>query len=145
MNKQKRLAEILVVDDDHVALHLATSIFARSNITNELHLCSSGEGALDFLYKRNGYEDVPTPDVIYLDLILPGISGTEVLETITTDVNLKHIPVIMLTNSDASVNIEFSSKLGASGYISKPLTTLNIMETILHNDVIKVDFMVDCD
>jgi CheY-like chemotaxis protein len=82
---------------------------------------SDGAEALKFLEQRPPYADAPRPGLVLLDLNLPGHSGIEVLERIKTDDELKQIPVLMLTSSDASDDIEAAYQNHANAYLVKPI------------------------
>jgi len=96
-----KLAEILLVEDNEGDIELTKEAFEEAKFRNNLYIAKDGDEALDFLFKRNGYEGVSTPDVILLDLNLPGTDGREVLETIKGNEKLRRIPVIVLTSSKA--------------------------------------------
>jgi len=83
---------------------------------------SSGEEGLDFLYQRDKYSSgVPRPDLILLDLNMPGMGGKEFLRQMKEDEDLKTIPVVILTTSDSDQDILDSYNLQASGYVKKPV------------------------
>jgi CheY-like chemotaxis protein len=86
-----------------------------------LSVVSDGEEALAFLYRRGPYTTAPRPDLILLDLNLPRRSGREVLAEIKVDENLRRIPVVVLTSSEAEQDILASYDLNANCYITKPV------------------------
>ena len=133
-----RAAQILLVDDDRLALQLGKLVFRRANITNDLHTVDSGVAALDFLMKRNGYEGAVDIDLIYCDLHMTDLMGTELLEIIQGDPELSHIPVIMVTSSDIESDMDMASEFGAIAYISKPLNADKVMETVLMGEKLKM-------
>jgi len=133
-----RVAQIMLVDDDRLALQHAKLVFNRAKITNVLHSVESGIEALDFLLKRNGYEDAVDIDLIYCDLHMNDLMGTELLEIIQSEPKLSHIPVIMITSSESEADIDMASEFGAIAYIPKPLNVNKIMETILLDHKIKI-------
>jgi CheY-like chemotaxis protein len=90
----------------------------------------NGEDALNFLYKRGEYTTAPTPNLILLDMNLPKINGLEILETIKTDKDLKTIPVIILSGSEADKDIKGSYELNANTYISKSFDTKELFKKI---------------
>ena len=122
---------VLVIDDDTIALSLAKIIFKKSGVVNTVHYIEGGEAALDFLKKRNGYEDAPNICLIYCDLHMPRFNGIELLEYLQSDPDLAGTPVIMLTSSNASTDIDVADSLGAVGWIEKPLSVEKIRESIL--------------
>lgn len=117
-------AIILLVEDDPGDQKLVKISLKRQRIANELHIVSSGEEALDFLYQRGKYKyngGTPRPDLILLDLNMPGMGGKEFLRRIKKDEDLKKIPVVILTTSDSERDIIDSYHLQASGYVKKPV------------------------
>ncbi len=115
---------ILIVEDSDVDYETTLRAFKNSNMTNPVKRCEDGEEALDYLFQRNGYSDTkksPRPDLILLDLNLPGTDGREVLGDIKNDPALKTIPVIVLTTSADDKDIDKCYKTGANSYILKPV------------------------
>jgi len=112
---------ILLVEDNPGDARLTQEAFKDSRVYNELSTVVDGEQALDYLFKRNGYEDIILPDIVLLDLNLPKIDGREVLEQIKQDPVVKLIPVIVLTTSEAETDIIRMYKLHANAYIKKPV------------------------
>lgn len=113
---------ILLVEDDPGDQKLVTVSLENQRIANELHIVDSGEEALDFLYHRGDYDSgTPRPDLILLDLNMPGIGGKEFLRRIKKDEKFKKIPVVILTTSDSEQDILDSYMLQASGYVKKPV------------------------
>ena len=102
-------------------------------MANPVQRCEDGEEALDYLYQRNQFSDKdksPRPDLILLDLNLPGTDGREVLEEIKKDPKLKTIPVIVLTTSSDDKDIEKCYQAGANSYIQKPVDLQGFFEAI---------------
>ena len=143
MNKKYRKAVILIVEDDSVMFQLAEIMFKRANVVNSIQHVGDADAALDFLYKRNGYEDAPTPDLVYLDMYMPRMKGTELLQIMYEDPELSKIPTMMLTSSEADIDMEVAKEYGAVGYVMKPLSPAKIMETYLYNEKIKLQFVVE--
>ena len=115
-------AIVLLVEDDPGDQKLVKISLKRQRIANELHIVSSGEEALDFLYQRGKYNGgTPRPDLILLDLNMPGMGGKEFLKRLKKDEDLKKIPVVILTTSDSERDIIDSYHLQASGYVKKPV------------------------
>lgn len=114
--------DILLVEDNEGDVLLSQIAFKDSVYDCQLHVASDGELAMDFLYQRNEFTDSPTPDIVLLDLNLPKKSGLSVLEDIKNDPNLKRIPVVIMTSSQANTDIVSGYNLQASGYIIKPLS-----------------------
>ena len=113
--------EILLVEDNEGDVGLVEEVFEDAKIRNVLHVADDGEEAMLFLKRESPYKDVPTPDIILLDLNLPQKDGREVLEEIKIDENLKRIPVVILTTSKAEEDIIKSYDLHANSYITKPV------------------------
>lgn len=130
MNREVRLAEILLVEDNEGDIELTREAFEEAKFRNSLHIAEDGDEALDYLFKRNGYEGAIVPDIILLDLNLPGTDGREVLEVIKVDPALKRIPVIVLTSSQADKDIVESYDLHANCYIVKPVNATKFMDVV---------------
>ncbi len=130
MSEKIKLAEILLIEDNEGDVELTREAFEEARFKNNLHIAKDGDVALDFLFKRNKFEDAPTPDIILLDLNLPRTNGREVLEEVKSDENLKSIPVIVLTSSKADKDIIESYQLQANCYIVKPVDAVKFIEVI---------------
>jgi len=114
---------ILLVEDDPADQKLIKTSLKHQRIANDLRIVNSGEEALDFLYHRGNYaKDTSRPELILLDLNMPGMGGKEFLKRIKDDENLKQLPVVILTTSDSERDMTNSYTLQASGYVSKPVT-----------------------
>jgi len=113
--------EILLVEDNPGDARLTREALAQSKIRNRLHLVRDGEEALAFLHHEGQFRDVPVPDLILLDLNLPRRDGREVLEDVKKHPDLKHIPVVILTSSQAEEDILRSYRLHANCFITKPV------------------------
>ena len=114
---------ILLVEDDPADQKLIKTSLKNQRLANDLYVVSSGEEGLDFLHQCGDYSNgCPRPDLILLDLNMPGMGGKEFLKRIKNDENLKQIPVVILTTSDSERDIIDSYKLQASGYVHKPVT-----------------------
>lgn len=123
--------QILLVEDDPADQKLTRISLENNKVANKLHIVSSGEEALDFLYHRGPFEQgAPRPDLILLDLNMPGIGGQEVLKLIKEDEDLRTIPVIILTTSDAEEDIVRSYKMHANGYIKKPVDIVGFQQVV---------------
>nr|QNO55305.1 putative methanogenesis regulatory protein FilR2 [Methanosarcinales archaeon ANME-1 ERB7] len=115
-------ATILLVEDDPGDQKLITVSLKNQKIGNKVYTADSGEEAMDFLYLRDKYSDcAPQPDLILLDLNMPGMGGKEFLRRIKGDEKMKTIPVIILTSSDSDEDILDTYNLHASGYVKKPV------------------------
>ena len=114
-------AEIVLVEDNPGDVVLTQEAFKQAKINNNIHVAPDGEIALEMLYKQGEYTQLATPDIILLDLNLPKVDGREVLEKIKADDELKRIPVVVLTSSQADADILQTYDLHASSYIVKPV------------------------
>lgn len=141
MVSDARLAEILLVEDNEGDIELTKEAFEEAKFRNNLLIAEDGDAALDILFKRNGHEDAPTPDIVLLDLNLPGTDGREVLEHIKANSSLKKIPVIVLTSSKADKDIIDSYELHANCYIVKPVNANKFMEVVQRVENFWVDIV----
>ena len=115
------VVDVLLVEDDPGDVVLIKEAFEFNKVHNALHVVSDGVQALDFLYRRNGHEGAPRPDLVLLDLNLPRKDGREVLEEVKADKDLRTIPVVVLTTSEADEDILRSYDLHANAYVTKPV------------------------
>lgn len=116
-------AIILLVEDDAGDQKLIKQSLRNEQIANELKIANDAEEALGYLKRSKlGDEQCPLPDLVLLDLNMPGLEGKTVLKAMKTDPELDTIPVVILTTSDSEKDILESFKLQASGYIRKPIT-----------------------
>jgi chemotaxis family two-component system response regulator Rcp1 len=113
--------DVLLVEDHLGDIRLVKESFRDSKRSIHLHIAYDGMEAMAFLKREGAYADAPRPDIILLDLNLPKMDGREVLARIKDDVSLKSIPTVVLTTSEAEVDVAKAYELHASFYISKPL------------------------
>lgn len=116
-----KIVDILVIEDNPGDARLIKEVLGSNNILCELHVAIDGIEAMDFLYQKKEFTHAPRPDLIFLDLNLPRMDGREVLAKIKTDINLKQIPVIVMTTSQAEEDILKSYNLHANCYVTKPM------------------------
>ena len=116
-----KVIEILLVEDNPGDARLTREALAQSKVRNNLHHARDGEEALDFLRGSGPGGQHPHPDLILLDLNLPRRHGREVLEEIKSDPALMHIPVVILTSSQAEEDILRSYQSHANCFITKPV------------------------
>lgn len=116
-----RPIEILLVEDSAADIRLTVEALKEGKVKNHLSIARDGEETLDFLRQQNGHENAPRPDLILLDLNLPKKDGREVLQEIKADPNLKRIPVVVMTTSQAEEDIIKAYNLSANCYITKPV------------------------
>lgn len=112
--------DILLVEDNPGDARLTREALAASGVRNRLYDVRDGDQALAFLRREVGFESAPTPDLVLLDLNLPRRGGREVLEDMKQDPSLKHIPVVVLTSSQADEDVLGSYRLHANCFITKP-------------------------
>jgi CheY-like chemotaxis protein len=127
--------EILLVEDNPGDVRLTREAFRDGKIGNRLHVTSDGVEAMAFLRKEGTHAGAPTPDLVLLDLNLPKKSGLEVLDEIKHDNQLKHIPVVILTSSQAEQDVLLSYRLCANAYVTKPVDLeqfLRVVQSIEH-------------
>ncbi len=113
--------EILLVEDNIGDIRLTEEALKESRLIVNLSIARDGMEAIQFLHHQGQFADKPTPDLILLDLNLPRKDGREVLEDIKNDVELKRIPVVVLTTSEAESDVLTIYGLHANCYISKPV------------------------
>jgi chemotaxis family two-component system response regulator Rcp1 len=120
--QQIRKIKILMVEDNPMDALLTAEILSETeDVDYQVDTVSDGAEALAYLHKRNGYEDVPQPDLIILDLNLPRMHGFDFLAEIKREPGLKKIPVCILTTSEAEEDVEKARELHADCYLVKPL------------------------
>jgi CheY-like chemotaxis protein len=133
--KIKRPIEILLIEDNPGDVRLTQEVLKDAKVSNNLSVVQDGVEALAFLHREGRYEDAPRPDIILLDLNLPRMDGRELLAEIKADQTLMHIPVLVLTTSEADADVLKAYNLHANCYIVKPLELdrfIEIMEAIEH-------------
>ena len=116
-----RPIDILLVEDNPGDVRLTIEALRDAKLSNNMQIAKDGEQAIDMLWRNPGYEDLPIPDLIILDLNLPRIDGREVLQRIKAHDTLKRIPVVVLTTSSQEEDILKSYNLHANCYITKPV------------------------
>jgi CheY-like chemotaxis protein len=112
---------VLLVEDSPGDARLTQEAFREANVTIKLHVAPDGVEAMAFLRREGDHADAPRPDLILLDLNLPRMDGREVLALIKGDDNLRSIPTVILTTSEAEADIVKSYDLQANCYLSKPV------------------------
>lgn len=129
-DKHVRRPEILLIEDNPDDVDLTIEAIRRAGMENPVTIVNNGQTALDLLMKRGKYCDAKTPDLVLLDLNLPGIHGGEVLTAIKSDVALKRVPVIVLTTSDSPQDIARAYDLHANCYVTKPLSLDSFVDVV---------------
>jgi CheY-like chemotaxis protein len=130
--------DVLLVEDDDGDVLMTREAFEHHKIRNNLHVVRDGEEALRFLRREGEYEDAPRPGLVLLDLNLPRVDGREVLAEMKSDPELRVIPVVVLTTSEAEEDILRSYTLHANAYVSKPVDFDRFIDVIRQID----DFFV---
>lgn len=130
--------DVLLVEDDPGDALMTQEAFEHHKIRNTLHVVKDGVEALAFLRREGEYADAPRPGLILLDLNLPRKDGREVLAEVKADAELRHIPVVVLTTSDAEEDILRSYSLHANAYVTKPVDFDRFIEVVRQID----DFFV---
>jgi CheY-like chemotaxis protein len=115
-----RIINVLLVEDDPGDVLMTREAF-EEYLHNRLDVVTDGSEALAYLHKEGEYADAPRPDLILLDLNLPRRDGREVLAEVKGDPSLQHIPVIVLTTSQAEEDVLRSYQLHANAYVTKPV------------------------
>jgi chemotaxis family two-component system response regulator Rcp1 len=114
--------DVLLVEDSPGDVRLTREAFRETNGAVTLHVASDGVEAMAFLRREGEHAHAPRPDFILLDLNLPRMDGREVLVHIKEDPDLRTIPTIILTTSEADADVLKSYELNANAYLKKPVT-----------------------
>jgi CheY-like chemotaxis protein len=121
---------VLLVEDSPGDVRLTKEAFLDANRLIDLRVANDGVEAMAYLRREGAHSDAPRPDLILLDLNLPRMDGREVLAHIKEDDSLKRIPTVILTTSEAEIDIVRSYQLQANAYLSKPVQ-LEAFETLV--------------
>jgi len=113
--------EILLAEDNPGDARLTVEGFKDAKVMNNITVVEDGKDALAYLRHEGPYADVALPDLILLDLNMPKKDGREVLAEIKADEELRHIPVLVFTISNAEKDILEAYNLQASAFITKPI------------------------
>lgn len=130
MIKDIRPINILLIEDNPGDIRLTQEAFKEGKKDVNLEVVMDGVEAIQYLRKKGQYAEKPTPELILLDLNLPKWDGREVLREIKTDPELKRIPVIVLTTSNAMQDIINSYDLHANCFINKPVDYDNFFDIV---------------
>jgi CheY-like chemotaxis protein len=128
-----RVINVLLVEDDPGDVLMTREAF-EEYLHNHLDVVSDGSEAIAYLRREGEYADAPRPDLILLDLNLPRRDGREVLAEVKADESLRHIPVIVLTTSQADEDVLRSYQLHANAYVTKPVDFDGFIEAIRQID-----------
>lgn len=127
------LPAILLVEDDPVAVRIFQHIFRKAGLNNPLNVVNDGEQAISYLAGYDKYADremFPIPYLVFLDLYMPRMSGHDVLAWVRKQPPLKNLPVVVLTSSHDTADIEKAYELGANSYLIKPMSSESIKEMV---------------
>jgi two-component system, chemotaxis family, response regulator Rcp1 len=125
-----RPVEILMVEDNVRDVRLAEEALKESKIHSILHHVEDGVEAMRFLHRKGGYAHAPHPDLILLDLNLPRKDGREVLAELKEDPKLRHIPIVVMTSSEAERDLIMTYGLHANAYVVKPVDLDRFVEVV---------------
>jgi CheY-like chemotaxis protein len=128
----KNLKHILLVEDDPKDIELTLAALSEHNLANEVAVARDGVEALDYLYRRGSFAQHPpgNPVVIMLDLKMPRMDGVQVLQQIKADEQLRLIPVVVLTSSRESLDLEACYRLGVNAYVVKPVRFIEFVDAV---------------
>ncbi len=126
------LKGILLVEDDPKDIELTLTALSEYNLSNEIMVARDGVEALDYLYRRGEFVLRPegNPVVILLDLKMPKLDGVQVLRQLKSDEQMRFVPVVILTSSRESRDLEEAYRLGANAYVVKPVRFTEFVEAI---------------
>jgi CheY-like chemotaxis protein len=133
----KQIKRILLAEDDEKDIELTLAALAEHNLANEVTVVRDGVEALDFLHRRGAYAQLPSghPVVIMLDLKMPRLDGVQVLRHLKEDEELRLIPVVVLTSSRESLDLEECYRLGVNAYVVKPVRFAEFVEAVKQTGV----------
>jgi CheY-like chemotaxis protein len=134
MTEQQVGIEVLLVEDDPGDVLMTREAFAEHKVANRLSVVSDGVSAMEYLRREGDHADAPRPDLILLDLNLPRMDGREVLALVKDDPVLKHIPVVVLTTSEAEEDVLRSYALHANAYVTKPVDFERFIDVVQQID-----------
>ena len=126
------LQGILLVEDDPKDIELTLTALSEYNLSNEIMVARDGVEALDYLYRRGEFALRPEgkPVVILLDLKMPRLDGVQVLRQLKSDEQMRFVPVVILTSSRESRDLEEAYRFGANAYVVKPVRFTEFVEAI---------------
>ena len=133
MGQDRRPITILMADDDDEDRMLTKEAWVENRLANDLRFVEDGEELMEYLKRRGKYADPvasPRPGLILLDLNMPKKDGREALKELKAAEDLRRIPVVVLTTSKAEEDIHRSYDVGASSYITKPVTFERLVQIV---------------
>lgn len=113
--------EILIVDDNPGDVLLTKEALRDARIPNEVHVPADGAEALAFLKREGVHADAPIPDLVFLDLGMPRVDGFKVMAEMKADSELRRIPVIVMSSSDAESDLARAYDAQIAAYLVKPI------------------------
>ncbi|MEO5375087.1 MAG: response regulator [Alphaproteobacteria bacterium] len=122
--------DILLVEDNPGDVRLTQEALRGVDVPHRLHVARDGMEALAFLNREEGFREAPVPDLILLDLNLPRLGGREVLGNIKTSPEFRHIPVVVVTTSEAAHDVMGAYSGMANCYVSKPMDLDRFMHVV---------------
>ncbi|MBD3777930.1 MAG: response regulator [Micrococcales bacterium] len=134
MARTGKVIDVLLVEDDPGDVLMTREAFEDNKVANRLAVVSDGASALAYLRKEGEHADARTPDLVLLDLNLPRMDGREVLEAMKNDAELRSIPVVVLTTSEAEEDVVRSYALHANAYVTKPVDFDRFIEVVRQID-----------
>lgn len=137
----EKLINILLIEDDEVDVMNVKRAFQKNNINNPIYHAENGVIGFQMLRGENGYQPVPSPRIILLDLNMPKMGGIEFLHHLRQDDNLKSISVFVMTTSNEDEDKVNAYNLGVAGYILKPIS----MESFVHAVSILKNYWALCE
>lgn len=128
-----KAAHILLIEDNKMDVALTLDAFQEARLANTIHVATTGEEGIEFLLGEGKFADrvaYPLPDIVLLDLKMPGIDGLEVLKRVKSTDRIKRIPIIILTSSKEEGDRAMSYDLGANSYLVKPISFEGFLEVV---------------
>ncbi len=129
----KKTMVVLLIEDNRLDVELTLDAFREAQLGDNIYVVRSGQEALSYLFGQAPYdnrETYPLPDLILLDLKLPGIDGHEVLRQVKSAPHLKRLPVIILTSSQEHADLVRSYDSGANSYLVKPVSANGFLDVV---------------
>lgn len=122
--------DLLLVEDNPGDVRLIEEAFKQGRMNHTIHVVTDGEEAMNFMHQRAEHASAPRPDLVLLDLNLPKVAGMDVLATIKEDPDLKSIPVIVLTGSEAEQDVIESYENHTNACLTKPVDPTEFISLI---------------
>lgn len=128
--RPRKQIEVLVVESNPADTRLTEEAFRAAGMTSGFRSVTDGEDALCYVRREGKYENVPIPDLIFLDLSLPKVSGLEVLKAIKSTPSLMHIPIVVASGSDDPAQIRAVYALNGNAFMRKPTDLVQFLRFI---------------